>query len=78
MTFDGIHILDGDIVSPETEIVMELTDENQFLLLNDTSDFAVYITNPIGAESRVYFYSQGEEKMQFVKASLPKNNAKII
>ena len=78
VTFDGIHILDGDIVSPKPNIVMELTDENQFLLLNDTSDYAVYITYPSGVEERIYFFSEGVEKMQFIPASLPRNNSKII
>ncbi|MBL4594354.1 MAG: hypothetical protein JKX68_11150 [Flavobacteriales bacterium] len=78
ITFDGIHILDGDIVSPKANIVIELTDENQFLLLNDTSDYAVYITNPSGTEERIYFNAGGVEKMQFIPASLPKNNSKII
>ena len=79
VTFDGIHILDGDIVSPKSNIVMELTDENQFLMLDDTADYAVYITNPDGIEKRIYFYSAaGEEIMQFIPASLPRNNSKII
>jgi len=78
VTFDGIHILDGDIVSPKPNIVIELTDENQFLLLNDTSDFAIYITNTNGFEERIYFYSGGTQNMQFIPASLPKNNARII
>ena len=78
VTFDGIHILDGDIVSPKSNIVIELTDENQFLLLNDTSDYAVYITNPLGVEERIFFNSGGVERMQFIPASLPKNNSKII
>ncbi|MGB0887099.1 MAG: C25 family cysteine peptidase [Vicingaceae bacterium] len=78
VTFDGIHILDGDIVSPKSTIVMELTDENQYLLLDDTSHYAIYITNPKGTEKRIYFYENGIEKMQFIPASLPKNNSKII
>jgi hypothetical protein len=78
VTFDGVHILDGDIVSPKANIVIELTDENQFLLLNDTSDYSVYITTPDGKEERVYFYTNGIERMQFIPASLPKNNSKII
>tara|TARA_B100000809_G_C15140222_1_gene532860 strand:+ start:4883 stop:9964 length:5082 start_codon:yes stop_codon:yes gene_type:complete len=78
VTFDGIHILDGDIVSPKANIVVELTDENQFLLLNDTSDYSVYITTPDGKEERIYFYTNGVERMQFIPASLPKNNSKII
>jgi hypothetical protein len=78
VTFDGVHILNGDIVSPKADIVIEVTDENQFLLLNDTSDYAVYVTNPNGVEERIYFFIGGVEKMQFIPASLPKNNSKII
>lgn len=78
VTFDGIHILDGDIVSPKAEIVIELTDENQYLLLDDTADYAIYITNPAGIEKRVYFQENGQQRMQFIPASLPKNNSKII
>lgn len=78
ITFDGIHILDGDIVSPKAEIVIELTDENPYLLLDDTSDYAIYITTPSGTEQRVYFTQNGQDKMQFIPASLPKNNSKII
>ena len=58
--------------------IIELTDENQFLLLNDTSDYSVYITTPDGNEERMYFYTNGMEQMQFIPASLPKNNSKII
>lgn len=79
VTFDGSHILNGDIVSPNTEIVIELKDENKFLLLNDTSDFAVWITTPDGFENKINFTnSVGQEIMQFIPASLPKNSAKII
>lgn len=78
VTFDGIHILNGDIVSPKPEIVIELTDENKFLALDDTSTYAVYIKNPDGSEQRKYFNSGGLNEMQFIPASLPKNKAKII
>lgn len=79
ITFDGSHILNGDIVSPTTEIVVELKDENKFLLLNDTSDFAVWITTPDGFENRINFMNgNGQELMLFIPASLPKNSAKII
>lgn len=79
VTFDGRHILDGDIVSPLSEIVIELTDENLFLALDDTSDYSVYITHPNGQEKRIYFYSStGSEIMQFIPASLPKNSSRII
>jgi len=78
VTFNGIHILDGDIVSPESEIVVELTDENQFLLLNDTADFAIYVKDPTGIEKRIRFGNNGLESMRFIPATLPKNNARVV
>lgn len=46
VTFDGIHILDGDIVSPTPEILMKLKDENTGLALKDTSSFELFVYFP--------------------------------
>ncbi len=46
VTFDGVHILDGDIVSPKPEIFISLNDENEFLALSDTSLFKLFIKYP--------------------------------
>jgi len=78
VTFDGLHILNGDIVSPKPEIVIELTDENKYLALDDTSRYAIYIKYPDGAKHRKYFSSGGINDIQFYPASLPKNKAKIV
>lgn len=78
VTFDGVHILDGDIVSAKPEIVVQLKDENKYLALNDSSLFAVYLTSlSTSLEHRVYFKEYGTEKMKFVEAQLPKNSCKI-
>lgn len=37
VTFDGIHILDGDIINPKPEIKILVKDENKYLLLNNIS-----------------------------------------
>ena len=37
VTFDGRHILDGDLVSAKPDILISLKDESKFLALNDTS-----------------------------------------
>lgn len=39
LTFDGMRIMDGDIVSPTPHIRIELKDENKFLRLDDVNDF---------------------------------------
>jgi hypothetical protein len=77
VTFDGVHILNNDIVSPKPSILMELTSDNKFLALNnsDTGNFAVYIRNiNSSVAQRVYFGSQ----MQFTPAVLPNNRCKVL
>ena len=46
VTFDGVHIMDGDIVSPTPNIYISVKDENKFLALSDTSLFKVFIKYP--------------------------------
>jgi flagellar hook assembly protein FlgD len=49
VTFDGVHILNNDIVSPNPFIVIELDDENPFLILSeniDTANFQIEIMSP--------------------------------
>jgi hypothetical protein len=46
VTFDGVHILDNDVVSSRPTIVMTLKDENKWLALNDTSRFKVFLQTP--------------------------------
>ena len=43
VTFDGVHILNRDIVSARPHIVVKLKDESKYLALNDTSLIKVQI-----------------------------------
>lgn len=43
VVFDGIHIMDGEIVSPTPIITVSLTDENKFLIRNDTSGINLFL-----------------------------------
>ena len=43
VTFDGIRILDGDVVSPTTNIRIEIKDENKFLLMDQKDVFDLSI-----------------------------------
>jgi hypothetical protein len=45
VTFDGRRIMDGDIVSPMPQILVNLKDENKFLILNDTSNVSLLLQN---------------------------------
>lgn len=74
VTFDGIHIADGELVSANPQIIMQLSDENKFLELNDTSMFAIYLKYPgQNTEQRIYF-----DQMEWIPAQLPKNSCKVI
>ena len=56
VTFDGYHISDGDLVSSNPFILARLHDENQYLLLDDTSSFELYLEFPSDNEPRrIYF-----------------------
>ncbi|MCE3226751.1 MAG: hypothetical protein K0S32_1302 [Bacteroidetes bacterium] len=74
VTFDGIRILNGDIVSAKPNIVISLKDENQFLALNDTGAFSVFLQPPnSSAQQKLYF---GKD-LEFIPANLPKNSCMI-
>lgn len=81
ITFDGMHILDGDIVSAQPEIQITLEDENTAMMLNepgDTAYFKVFLTEPSGATRRIYFREGAQEILQFVPASGTVNRSKVF
>ena len=49
VTFDGAHIMDYDIVSAKPEIVINMKDENKFLLKDDSSGVDVFLKIPNAA-----------------------------
>ena len=61
VTFDGIHILNNDIISPNPHIVIELNDENPFLILNedmDTANFQIEVMKPNSSSwKRINFFN---------------------
>lgn len=78
VTFDGVQIMDGDLVSAHPFIHINLRDQNQFLALNDTSLVKVYLSTPTNPEGkRVYFFQEGQENMRFYPAVLPDNSCSI-
>jgi hypothetical protein len=53
VTFDGAHIMDGDIVSSRPHISIRMKDDSRFLLLDDTALLKVQIRYPDG-QMRVF------------------------
>ncbi len=66
VTFDGQHILDGDLVASKPVIAIQLHDENQFLRLNDTSSFAMFLSFPSDVQPRRITFN--EDWVQFNQA----------
>jgi hypothetical protein len=75
VTFDGVHILNNELVASKPQIQIKLKDENQFLLLNDTSLIQLYLKDPTGNINPVYF---AQENVQFTPATSSQNNLASI
>jgi len=69
VTFDGVHILNNDIVSPNPHIVIELNDENPFLILNedmDTANFQIEVMKPRSSVwNRIYFFNGAVNNLEW-------------
>jgi hypothetical protein len=74
VTFDGLHILNNDLVSAKPSILIQLKDENKYLALNDTNDFKIFLTAPGSSTAKRIFFGPN---MTFVPAVLPNNSCKI-
>lgn len=75
VTFDGIKIMDGDMVSAKPSIHIQLKDENPILLINDTSSFELFIKYPNSTVIQPISLSSNE--VSFYPATNSKNNARI-
>lgn len=78
VTFDGIHILNEDIISPMPLISISLDDENKFLLLNediDTSRFKIYLTRPNSNNpEKLFFSNNGESEYLMWEPAIDEKN----
>ena len=66
VTFDGLHILNKDIVAAKPHIYIKLKDESRFLALSDTALLKVQVIYP---DKTVHNYNFGDT-MRFNPASL--------
>lgn len=59
VTFDGVHILDGDLISPQPFIVATLQDDNRYLFLTDTALLALQLRTPKGSWKKIFWNEPG-------------------
>ncbi|MGC4036759.1 MAG: hypothetical protein QM764_12440 [Chitinophagaceae bacterium] len=57
VTFDGVHILNHDIVSSKPAILIKLKDEAKWMILDDTSLVTVQLRSPDGSLKQINFNS---------------------
>ena len=78
VTFDGVHILNGDIVSAKPKIVIKLKDESKFLAIDDTSLAQVFVQYP-GFNGQLLRFAYNTDTLKFIPANLAsgKNEATI-
>lgn len=72
VTFDGVHILNNDIVSAKPKIVIKLKDEAKFLQLDDTSLATVFVRYP--NSSALVRFPYGTDTLRFIPADPTKGN----
>lgn len=70
VTFDGVHILNKDIVSAKPHILVNLKDESRFLALSDTAYIKVQVRFPDGSLRNYNF----GDSMRFTPANLSSGN----
>lgn len=68
VTFDGVHILNRDIVSSKPGILIKLKDENRYLALSDTSLLSVFVRFPDESSPRRYYFNS--DTMRFIPANM--------
>lgn len=80
VTFDGIRILDGDLISAKPSILIALDDENTRLALSDTTVLRVFIQYPNSDEVVLVPYASG--LLEFIPAQeselADKNRASVL
>ena len=55
VTFDGTHLMDGDLISPKPEVVVALRDDNPYLAMSDTTLLDMKVTWPDGSVHTLLF-----------------------
>jgi len=75
VTFDGIHILNNDIVAAKPHVLIKMKDESDFLLLNDTSLITVQLQYPDGTLRPFYFNT---DTLIFTAATSGTNNTASV
>ncbi|MEK7224062.1 MAG: FlgD immunoglobulin-like domain containing protein, partial [Bacteroidota bacterium] len=77
VTFDGVHILNRDIVASKPDIIIKLKDEAKWMILDDTALLTLQVRFPNGSLRRYYFNNDTLRFTPAGQAPNPDNTAMI-
>lgn len=77
VTFDGVHILNQDIVSSKPDILIKLKDEAKWMILDDTALVTLHVRYPNGNLRRFYFNNDTLRFTPAGQAPNPENTATL-
>lgn len=78
VTFDGMHIMNGEIITPEPQIVVQLKDNSEYLVFSDISDttnLSIFIKSPTGNLEKVNY---SNPNLQFEFGTAENNQMRVI
>ena len=68
VTFDGVHILNRDIVAPSPNILVKLKDESRYLPLDDTAGMKIQLRYP--GQTTLRSYNWNTDTLKFIPADV--------
>jgi hypothetical protein len=77
VTFDGIHILNRDIISSKPEIMIKLRDEAKWMRLDSAKLMLIEVKYPDGTIKRIE-YAGNSDSLQFIPASSGPNTGNNV
>jgi FlgD Ig-like domain len=75
VTFDGLHILNRDIVSAKPHVLVKLEDNNKYMKLDDTSLLKVQVRYP---DNSLHLVTFDNVQMRFTPATGPAGTARNV
>jgi hypothetical protein len=75
VVFDGRHILNDDIISPNTEISMAMTDDNPYFTLQEASLITATLTKP---NDEVDTLTPQMQEVSFIPGTKPQEEARLV
>jgi hypothetical protein len=78
VTFDGVHILNEDIISPKPHIQIKLTDEAKYMLMNDTSIVKTIEVKYPDENNTVRKFKFDNDTLRFIPPTSSADNTAVI